>query len=158
GDAAVQGSAGGNVMDITTMNDTFVTNTQTVGSNVAIGSDINVGINNVGGSVGIQNQVICNGINISTHPTWTASHSFQKCDSPDPSSLVNATVTNVKGDAAIASSAISNSFEVDSNAPNMPVWNKQINNATTASTINAHVFNVGGSTSLTSSAVGNTGQ
>ena len=42
------------------------------GFNGSIGSNINVGINNVGGSVGIQNQAICNGINISTDPTWSA--------------------------------------------------------------------------------------
>jgi hypothetical protein len=64
----------------------------------------------------------------------------------------------VKGDVAIAGAAMSNSFEADSNAPNMPVWNKQINNGTVASTVNANVYNVGGSTSLTSSAIGNTGQ
>ena len=140
------------------MNNTFVNSSQIVGANAAIGSDINVGINNIGGSVGIQNQAICNGLSVSTDPSWSATHSFQQCNASDPSSLINASVSNVYGDAAIMGSALSNSFEADSNAPNMPIWNKQINNGTVASTVNANVYNIGGSTSLTSSAIGNTGQ
>ena len=158
GDAVVQGAAGGNLMDITTMNNTFVTNSQIVGPNAVIGSDINVGINNIGGSVGIQNQAVCNGLSVSTDPTWSATQSFQKCDAADPAVSINARVANVWGDAAIASSSLGNSFEADSNAPNMPIWNKQINNSTVASTVNANIYNLGGSTSLTSSAIGNTGQ
>ena len=61
GDAAVQGTAAGNLMDITTMNNTVVNNSQIVGSNAAIGSNINMDVANVWGSVGIQNQVMCNG-------------------------------------------------------------------------------------------------
>jgi len=158
GDAAVQGAAGGNMMDITTMNNTAVNNSQIVGTGASIGSDVNVGINNIGGSVGIQNQALCNGISVSTDPTYASTHSYQECNAADPSSLVNATVTNVAGDVAIQGSSLGNSFEADSNAPNMPIWNKQINNATVASTVNANVYNVGGSTSLSSSAIGNTGQ
>ena len=40
GDAAVQGAAGGNLMDITTMNNTMVNNSQIVGPGAAIGSNI----------------------------------------------------------------------------------------------------------------------
>ena len=43
GDAAVQGAAAGNMMDITTMNNTAVNNSQIVGAGAAIGSNINVG-------------------------------------------------------------------------------------------------------------------
>jgi hypothetical protein len=158
GDAAVQGSAGGNLMDITTMNNTLVNNSQVVGPGASIGSDINVGINNIGGSVGIQNQAVCNGVSVSTDPTFASTRNFQQCNAADPSQAINTTITNVVGDAAIAGSSLGNSFEADSNAPNMPIWNHQINNGTVASTVNANVYNVGGSTSLTSSAIGNTGQ
>jgi hypothetical protein len=158
GDVVVSGAAGGNLMDITTMSNTFVNSNQMVGYNGSIGSNIDVGINNVGGSVGIQNQVVCNGLGVSTDPVWTATQSFQTCNASDPSSEIHAKVSNVYGDAIFQGSATSNSFEVDSNAPNMPVFNSQMNNSTVASTINAKVFNLGGSTSLSSSAIGNTGQ
>jgi len=158
GDAAVQGSAGGNMMDITTMNNTMVDNSQIVGSNAAIGSNVNVGINNIGGSVGIQNQAVCNSVSVSTDPTYSSTRNYQECDATDPSQTINASVTNVAGDAAVAGTSMGNSFEADSNAPNMPIFNKQINSGTVASTVNANVYNVGGSTSLTSSAIGNTGQ
>ena len=129
-----------------------------VGAGAAIGSNINVGINNIGGSVGIQNQSVCNGLSVSTDPTYASTHSFQQCNAADPANVVNANVTNIAGDVAIQGASMANSFEADSNAPNMPVFNKQINNATVASTVNANIYNVGGSTSLTSSAIGNTGQ
>jgi hypothetical protein len=158
GDVAVQGAAGGNLMDITTMNNTMVNNSQIVGSGASIGSDITSTINNVGGSVGVQNQALCNGLSVSTDPTFASTRNYQECNSADPSSQINATVTNIAGDAAFQGSALGNSFEADSNAPNMPIWNKQISNGTVASTVNANVYNIGGSTSLSSSAIGNTGQ
>ena len=101
---------------------------------------------------------LCNGLSVSTDPTFASTHSYQECNSADPSSLINARVSNIYGDAAFQGSALGNSFEADSNAPNMPLWNKQISNGTVASTVNAHVYNIGGSTSLSSSAPGNTGQ
>ena len=158
GDVAVQGAAGGNLMDITTMNDTVVNNKQIVGSMASIGSDISVGINNIGGSVGIQNQALCNGVSVSTDPTFASTRNYQECNAADPSSLINGTVTNVAGDVAFQGSALGNSFEADSNAPNMPIWNRQISNGTVASTVNANIYNIGGSTSMSSSAIGNTGQ
>ena len=130
GDAAVQGAAGGNMMDITTMNNTMVNNSQIVGSGAAIGSNINVGINNIGGSVGIQNQAVCNGVSVSTDPTFASTRNYQECDASR--SVANRSmphVTNVAGDAAIQGASLGNSFEADSNAPNMPIFNKQINNA-----------------------------
>ena len=158
GDAAVQGAAGGNMMDITTMNNTAVNSSQIVGTGASIGSDVNVGINNIGGSVGIQNQALCNGISVSTDPTYAATHSYQECAASDPVQQMNASVSNVYGDAVFQGSSLGNSFEADSNAPNMPIFNKQINSSNGASTINANVYNIGGSTSLTSSSIGNTGQ
>jgi hypothetical protein len=158
GDAVMQGAAGGNLMDITTMNNTMVNNSQIVGPGASIGSNIVGNINNIGGSVGIQNQAVCNGVSVSTDPTLSATHSYQECNAADPSSMIKANVTNIYGDAVFQGSSLGNTFEADSNAPNMPIFNKQINNSTIASTVNANVYNIGGSTSMTSSAIGNTGQ
>ena len=158
GDAVMQGAAGGNLMDITTMNNTMVNNSQIVGPGASIGSNITGNINNIGGSVGIQNQAVCNGVSVSTDPTLSATHSYQECNAADPSSMIKANVTNIAGDAVFQGSSLGNTFEADSNAPNMPIFNKQINNSTIASTVNANVYNIGGSTSMTSSAIGNTGQ
>ena len=158
GDAAVRGTSAGNLMDITTMNNTIVNSSQIVGPNAAIGSNINMDVANVWGSVGIQNQVMCNGIQVSTDPTLASTRSYQECGASDPASQINSNISNIAGNAAIQGSALGNSFESDSNAPNMPVWNKQINNSVSASTVNANIFNVAGSTSISSSAIGNTGQ
>ena len=158
GDAVAQGSAAGNMIDITTMNNTMVNNSQIVGPGASIGSNIVGNINNIGGSVGIQNQAVCNGVSVSTDPTLSATHSYQECNAADPSSMIKANVTNIYGDAVFQGSSLGNTFEADSNAPNMPIFNKQINNSTIASTVNANVYNIGGSTSMTSSAIGNTGQ
>ena len=154
----VQGAAAGNLIDITTMNNTKVQNSQIVGPNAAIGSNVNTNVTNVWGSVGIPNQAVCNGASVSTDPTLTAVNSYQKCDASDPASAINTNVSNIAGDAVIQNSALGNSFEADSNAPNMPIVTQQYNNAMSASTVNANVSNVGGSTSLTSSAIGNTAQ
>jgi hypothetical protein len=158
GDAVMQGAAGGNLMDITTMNNTMVNNSQIVGPGASIGTNIVGNINNIGGSVGISNQAVCNGVSVSTDPTLASTRSYQECNAADPSSMIKANVTNVYGDAVFQGSSLGNTFEADSNAPNMPIWNKQINNSTIASTVNANVYNIGGSTSMTSSAIGNTGQ
>ena len=158
GDTAIQGVAAGNLMDITTMNNTAVKNSQVVGPNAAIGSDVNMDVANVWGSVGISNQAVCNGVSVSTDPTYASTRSYQECNASDPASSITTNISNIAGNAAIQGSSLGNSFEADSNAPNMPVWNKQINNSTVASTVNANVYNVAGSTSVSSSAIGNTGQ
>jgi hypothetical protein len=158
GDVAAMGAAAGNLVDITTMNNTFVNNSQIVGPSAVIGSNINLDANNVWGSVGIQNQVMCNGASVSTDPTWSATTSNQECHATDPASAINTNITNIAGDAAIQSSALGNSFEADSNAPNMPIHTNQLNASTVASTINANAFNVAGSVGMSSSAIGNTAQ
>lgn len=158
GDAVVQGAAAGNLIDITTMNNTKVKNSQIVGPNAGISSDVNVDVNNVWGSASVTNQAICNGANVSTDPTLSATRSYQECNATDPAQSLTTNVSNIAGNAIIQGSSLGNSFEADSNAPNMPIRNKQINNSTVASTVNANVYNVGGSTSLTSSAIGNTAQ
>ena len=158
GDAVAQGSAAGNMIDITTMNNTSVFNKQIVGANSNIGSTIGVDFNNVWGSVGVQNQVLCNGASVSTDPVLTSVHSTQKCNATDPYSAINTNISNVAGNAVIQGSALGNSFEADSNAPNMPIMTKQIANSGIVSNVNANVFNVAGSVGMSSSAIGNTSQ
>lgn len=158
GDAVVQGSAAGNMIDITTMNDTKVLNNQIVGSNANIGSNINFDANNVWGSVGIQNQVLCNGASVSTDPVLTAVKSNQECHAQDPYASINSNINNIAGNAVVQSSSLGNSFEADSNAPNMPIMSRQVNNSGIVSNVNVNAYNVGGSVGLSSSAIGNTSQ
>ena len=115
--------------------------------------------NNVWGSVGIQNQVVCNGASVSTDPILTAVNSNQECHAKDPYSGISAYVTNVAGNAVFQGSAMGNSFQADSNAPNFPVITRQINNSandlqhgTSAPSMSA--ARVG----MSSSAIGNTSQ
>ncbi len=158
GDAAFQGAAAGNLVDIMTMNNTRVQNSQIVGVDAAIASDMNIGANNIWGSVGIQNNVLCNGASVSTDPVLTAVSSNQECHAKDPASSVTANVTNIAGTMAIQSMAMGNTFEADSNADNFPVMSRQFNNSISASTINANAYNIGGAMSLSSSAIGNRSQ
>ena len=158
GDVVVQGAAAGNLIDITTMNDTTVVNNQNVGPNASIGSNVTLGANHVGGSIGVQNQVICNGASVSTDPVLTAVNSNQECNAADPFSQINANVTDIAGNVVVKGSAVANSFEADSNAPNMPIVTQQINTSGSVSNITAGVFNTGGSVGVSSTAVGNTAQ
>jgi hypothetical protein len=84
GDAVAQGSAAGNMIDITTMNNTRVQNSQIVGPQANIGSNVAVDATNVWGSVGISNQVLCNGASVSTDPILTSVQSNQECHAQDP--------------------------------------------------------------------------
>ena len=158
GDVVAQGAAAGNMVDVTTMNDTRVLNNQYVGSQATIGSNISMDANNVWGSVGVQNQVLCNGASVSTDPILTAVTSNQECHSKAPYSGVNALVTNVGGNAVFQGSAIGNTFEADSNAPNFPVISRQLNNSAVISNMGVSAFNVGGTVGMSSSAIGNTSQ
>jgi hypothetical protein len=158
GDVVLQGTAAGNMVDITTMDNTRVTSSQYVGPEATIGSSVNLDANNVWGNVGIQNTAICNGAVVSTDPILTAVKNTQKCRSEDPYSTVNANVSNIAGNAVFQGSAIGNTFQADSNAPNFPVINSQFNNSATISNMNVNAFNVGGSVGMSSSAVGNTAQ
>jgi hypothetical protein len=158
GDVVVQGNAGGNLVDVTTMNDTRVNNTQYVGPNATIGSNVAVDVNNVAGSVGITNQAICNGANVSTDPILTAVKSNQACHATDPYSEINTNISNIGGNAVVQGSALGNSFQADSNAPNFPIVSRQLNNSGVVSNVNANVFNAAGTVGLSSSAIGNTSQ
>jgi hypothetical protein len=157
-DVVAQGSAAGNLVDITTMNNTKVLNNQVVGSSASIGSNVNLDTTNVWGSVGIQNQVVCNGASVSTDPTYASTNSSQKCNAAQAFSGINTNITNVAGNATVIGSSLGNSFEADSNAPNMPIFSKQIANTGVVSNVNANVYNVGGTVGLSSSAIGNSSQ
>jgi hypothetical protein len=158
GDVVVQGNAAGNLVDVTTMNDTRVTSNQTVGSNATIGSSVAVDVNNVWGSVGITNQAICNGASVSTDPILTAVKSNQACHATDPYSEINTNISNIGGNAVVQGMAVGNKLETDSNAPNFPIMSRQLNNSGVVSNVNANVFNAAGTVGLSSSAVGNTAQ
>lgn len=157
GNAVGQSVAGSNVVDITTMQDTKVNNQQYSTSSL-VSSELNVNANNVGGSVGYQSQSVCNSANVSTDPTTTDVYSNQECRAQDPTSTLNAGITNVKGDVSLATSSLGNNFEEDTNAPNAPVETYQINSSATYSNVNANVANIGGSVSTTSAAIGNNSQ
>ncbi len=158
GDVVVQGNAGGNMVDVTTMNDTRVNNNQYVGPNATIGSNVSVDVNNVAGNVGITNQAICNGASVSTDPILTAIKSNQACHATDPYSEINTNISNIGGNAVVQGSALGNSFQADSNAPNFPIVSKQLNNSGVVSNVNANVFNAAGTVGLSSSAIGNNSQ
>ena len=76
----------------------------------------------------------------------------------DPYSSIKTNISNLAGNAVIQGSALGNSFEADSNAPNMPIMSRQLNNSGVVSNVNANLYNVGGSVGLSSSAIGNTSQ
>ena len=154
GDAVGQSVAGGNVVDITTMQDTKVNNQQ-YSKSAYIGSELNANVNDVSGSVGYVSQAVCNAADVSTDPTTTEVYSNQECRAQDPASTLNAAVSNVSGDVSLAGSSVGNNFAEDTNAPNAPVETYQINSSATYSTVNASIAGVHGSTSATSAAIGN---
>jgi hypothetical protein len=157
GDVTVQSAAAGNVLDVTTMNDTTVTTNQYTSAS-EIGSYLGAAVTNVAGSVSVTGQAICNSAAVSTDPTLTAVNNTQVCNAIDPASTVYADVANIGGDVAIANSAIGNTFEADSNATNMPVTTAQINNSAVNATTTAKVKNVTGAVSVSGTAVGNSAQ
>ena len=158
GNATVAGAAAGNLVDITTMNNTRVNNSQIVGPGAAIGSNVNVDVNNVWGNAAVGNQVVCNGASVSTDPSFVSTRNYQECNATDPYSGITANISNVAGSAVVQGSSLGNTFEADSNAAKMPILSKQINNSGTVSDVTANLHNIGGSATLSSSAIGNTSQ
>jgi len=157
-DAVATGAAAGNLVDITTMNNTPVKNSQIVGYSGSVGSNVAVDLNNIWGNAGVANQAVCNGASVSTDPTYASTQSFQKCNASDTYSGITTNISNVAGSAAVQSSAIANTFEADSNAPNMPIMTRQINTSGVTSNVNTNLYNVAGTASLSSSAIGNSSQ
>lgn len=157
-DVVGHGAAAGNLLDVTTMNNTHVSTNQNFGPTAAIGSAINMNVNKVWGDVGIQNQVICNGVSVSSDPVFTSVNSNQECHATNSVSGITTNLSNIGGNAVVQGSVFANSFEADSNALNMPINNRQINTSTSISNITGNAFNVGGSVGFSSSAIGNSGQ
>jgi hypothetical protein len=153
----VQSVAAGNVLDVTTMNDTHVSNDQYT-STIDISSDLGARVTDVGGDVGITGQAVCNSAGVSTDPTITAITSKQVCDAVDPASRAYVDATNIGGSFSLANSALGNTFEADSNASNMPVNTTQINRSSVNAVTTANVSNVAGTVSVTSAAIGNNAQ
>ena len=156
GDVVAMGAAAGNIVDVITMDNTRAFNNQIVTNNATIGSNVALDANNVWGSVGVNNSSLCNGASVSTDPILTSVKSYQECNARDPYTGTSAFVTNIGGNAVFQGSAISNSFETDSKAPNFPVFNKQINGSSAISNMAVNAFNVGGTIGMQSSAIGNT--
>jgi len=156
GNVVAQGAAAGNLVDIMTMDNTRVFNNQIVGSGATIGSNVMMDANNVWGSVGVNNQSLCNGASVSTDPVLTAVKNNQECHASDPYTGTSAFVTNIAGNAVFQGSAIGNTFEADSNAANFPVFNRQLNTSGVISNMAVNAFNVGGTVGMSSSAIGNT--
>jgi len=156
-DVGVQSVAAGNTLDVTTMNDTTVTNNQYV-SSVDISSDLGAAVTNVGGNVAIQGQAVCNSASVSTDPNITKINNTQQCDAIDPTSGTYVYADGVGGSLSVTNLAAGNTLEADSNASNMPVNNLQINHANVNAMTTATVSNVGGSVSVSSAAIGNSAQ
>jgi hypothetical protein len=157
GSVDIESVAGGNTVDIFTMDNTKVVNKQiAAGGNISSG--VNADVQNTGGGVNISSSAFCNNASISTDPHLTQVYSYQECDTQDPSSYINANLQNIGSDATISSSAAGNVFEVDSNAGSMPIENNQVNNGNINSTVNATLTNINGNTVITSQAIGNSAQ
>jgi hypothetical protein len=157
GDVSAASIAGGNSIDITTMNDTTVTNTQYNQSD-AIAADLNGSMHQISGDADMNATAFCNSASVSTDPNSTKVYSAQECHAADPSAALNANVTDVGGNSTLASAALGNTFEEDTNAPNAPVQNYQLNDSNLNATNNSTVSNVKGSVNVTGAAVGNSGQ
>jgi hypothetical protein len=157
GNVSAQSVAAGNTLDVTTMDDTSVTNEQ-YASSAMIGSTINADVQNIGGTVSLVSQAVCNSATISTDPNVTAVYSNQECQAIDPASSLNANVANIGNDVSLASMAVGNTFEEDTNAASMPVQTYQINASSINSSVNTKINNVTGNVDVTSAAIGNSAQ
>jgi hypothetical protein len=149
--------AGGNAIDITTMNNTDVTNTQYV-STQNIDADVYANLSNIGGTTDLSAQSVCNQASISMDPTSTNVYSEQECKAVDPSATLHANISNANNDVNLATMAVSNTMEEDTNAPYGAVQNYQINRAAVNASTTATTSNVNGNLSASASAIGNSGQ
>lgn len=157
GDVNAQSVAGGNSLDVTTMNDTNLTNNQ-YNQSGAIAADLNASVRQASGDVDLSAQAFCNQASISTDPNNVSVDTTQECHAADPSTDVNAAVQDVAGNVSVSGSSIGNSFEEDTNAPRASVSNNQLNDSNLAATVNASVWNVKGSVNVSGAAIGNSAQ
>ena len=151
-------TAGGNNVQIYTMNDTNVLNKQYVGPSADIVSIQNADVENAGGTVTLQSQAICNGADISTDPHNVNVKSSQDCNATDPYAQLNANVVNAGNDTSLAAVAVGNTFSEDTNAPNSNIITRQTNNSTEEAVVNSTVTNVAGNVSVNGTAIGNNAQ
>ena len=157
GDANVSSTAGGNAVDITTMNDTHVESSQFT-SSVDISSDLGARVTNVDGSVSVQGQATCNSTQVSTDPNITQVNSYQECQAKDPTSQAYVDADSIGGDFTVANQAIGNAFEEDTNAPNAPIKTQQLNASSVNANTTVHVSNVAGTVNVSGTAIGNNAQ
>ena len=137
---------------------TVFSNNQFVGSGADIVAIQNANVQNVGGTVDLQSQAVCNGADISTDPSDVNVKSNQVCDATDPYADLNANVSNVNNSVALGSTAVGNSFSEDTNAPNTNIVTRQTNNSFEDAVVNSTVSNVNGNVSVSASAIGNNAQ
>ena len=154
---SIGSSAGGNSLDVTTMNDTHVQNSQFT-SSVDISSDLGARVTNVDGSVSVAGQAVCNAAGISTDPNITQVNSYQECQAKDPTSQAYVDASNIGGDFQVTNLAAGNTFEEDTNAPNAPISTRQLNASAVNANTTVHVQNVAGTTNVQSTAIGNSAQ
>jgi hypothetical protein len=157
GDFTAQSVAGGNTLDVTTMQDSWVTNNQYTAS-PDISATLNGNVKNIGGSASLLSQSFCNDATVSTDPSTTDVYNQQECAARDPSATVNVTAQNIGGDFQSMAITAGNSFEEDTNAPYAPVQNYQVNSSALTATNNTNVYNVKGSAAVVGSAIGNSAQ
>jgi hypothetical protein len=157
GDVNVQSVAGGNSLDVTTMNDTKLISNQ-YNESGAIAADLNASVRQVSGDVNLSAQAFCNSVTVSTDPSNVSVDSTQECHAADPSTDVNAAVQDVAGNVSVSGSSIGNSFEEDTNAPSTQIQNNQLNDSNLAATVNASVWSVKGSVNVAGAAIGNSAQ
>jgi len=155
-DVGVQSVAAGNTLDVTTMNDTTVTNNQYVSS--VTSAPISRGGDQRRRQRGDPGQAVCNSASVSTDPNITKINNTQQCDAIDPTSGTYVYADGVGGSLSVTNLAAGNTLERTPNASNMPVNNLQINHANVNAMTTATVSNVGGSVSVSSAAIGNSAQ
>ena len=155
-DVNISATAVGNTVSVITMQDTEVDNQQ---QNLGeVGARIDAGVDTVEGNVVISAQSLCNGADVSTDPRTTIVSNNQHCGAADPSTTINASVTNINGGVGIQGVAVGNQFSADSNAPNFPVSNYQQNDGGVTTDVNAVIANVANGVDVSATAVGNTAQ
>jgi hypothetical protein len=140
------------------LNNSNVPNRQFVGAGADIVATQNATVQNVGGTVDLQSQAICNDADVSTDPSNVNVKSSQVCDATDPYARLNASVNNAGGDTTLSSVAEGNSFIEDTNAPNSNITNRQVNNSTVYAVVNSTVTNVNGNVTQSATAIGNNAQ
>ena len=69
---------------------------------------------------------------------------------------MHSTVMNTNNDVSLASTAVGNTMEEDSNAPSGAVSNYQLNHAAVNTSTNVTTSNIGGNISASAASIGNT--